>query len=346
MKAKSITALLHLLVWGGILLVPFLLTPPEIQPSMPPPAFPRSPSPNYPALVAVATLFISFYYLNYYKLIPVLYLKKRTATYILSIIGLFFIIRLLSFLIFNSFTNHQDRASEMGNPLVMLSPLLFTIVLFVSLGMRLTSEWKRAEEEMIKIEKEKLNVELSYLKAQVNPHFLFNSLNSIYSLAIIQSNKTADAIMKLSKLMRYVIYEANAPMVLLEMELSYIQSFIELHQLRLTENNHIEFQIIGDPNKLMIAPLILIPFVENAIKHGTSTIEQTLIRIKVSLLKSDLYFSVVNTKVNVISKNKEPGGIGIENTRKRLEMIYKKNQKFSIIENDDSFKVDLKIVLS
>ena len=123
--------------------------------------------------------------------------------------------------------------------------------------------------------------------------------------------------MKLSKLMRYVIYDANAPMVLLEMELSYIQSFIELHQLRLTENNHIEFQIIGDPNKLMIAPLILIPFVENAIKHGTSTIEQTLISIKVSLLKSELYFSIVNTKVNLISKNKEPGGIGIENTRKR-----------------------------
>jgi len=210
----------------------------------------------------------------------------------------------------------------------------------------MNSEWKKAEEEIIKIEKEKLNAELSYLKAQINPHFLFNSLNSIYSLAIIKSDQTAEAVMKLSNLMRYVILDVHIPFVPLEKELGYIKNFIELHRLRLADNNQIYFQFSGNSEGLLIAPFILVPFVENAFKHGTSAIDPINIIIDISLVKNRLDFKVNNNKPAKYFENQLSTGVGIENTRKRLEMIYKKNFTLTILETDNTFEVGLTLLLT
>ncbi|MCX6238251.1 MAG: sensor histidine kinase [Bacteroidia bacterium] len=209
----------------------------------------------------------------------------------------------------------------------------------------MNSELKRAEEEKIKIEKEKLNAELSYLKAQVNPHFLFNTLNIIYTLATMRSYQTAEAVMKLSKLMRYVISDIQAPFVPLEKEIGYIENYIELLRLRMAKNNQICFNILGNPEGLQISPFILIPFVENAFKHGTSAVEPMLIDITIAVSNDELYFSVKNNKLNITSQDDESTGIGNENTRKRLEMIYKENYTLQIIETDKTFEVKLKVVL-
>jgi sensor histidine kinase YesM len=224
--------------------------------------------------------------------------------------------------------------------------LLFIVMLFVSLGLRMNSEWKKAEEEIIKIEKEKLNSELSYLKAQINPHFLFNSLNSIYSLAIIKSDQTAEAVMKLSNLMRYVILDVHIPFVPLEKELGYIKNYIELHRLRLADNIQINFRFSGNSEGFLISPFILVPFVENAFKHGTSAIDPIYINIDISLVKNRLDFKVNNNKPTKYFENQPSTGVGIENTRKRLEMIYKKNYTLKISDTDKKFEVDLILLLT
>ena len=338
MKPKAITAIIQIFIWIGLLLLPLLFTPPH------PRGFQDRMVFNPMVSILTSILPIGFYYLNYYKLIPLLYLRKRTFIYILSVIGSLGIVILFSFICFHLF-NHQPNGTRPMPPIFGHSTLLFIVVLFVSLGLRMNFEYKKAQEEKAEIEKQKLNTELSYLKAQVNPHFLFNTLNVIYTLATIKSEQTADAVMKLSKLMRYVILDAHTPFVPLEKELGYVENFIELHRLRLSNNNLIDIQISGNPEGLQIAPFILIPFVENAIKHGTSAIDLMIIRIDISIIKNQLQFSVVNNKLSSVSEMLDSTGVGIENTRKRLEMIYKKNHSLKIRQTDKTFEVNLKMEL-
>lgn len=341
MKPKLITIIIQILVWTVLLILPMLITPPP-----PPDYLPRSMFFNQSMLLLASVFPIGFYYLNYYKLIPLFYLQKKTITYLLSILLSLTILIIIS----NFFTylsdNHGIYERRPPFPFLIHSLLLFVVVLFVSLGLRMNSEWKKAEEEIIKIEKEKLNAELSYLKAQINPHFLFNSLNSIYSLAIIKSDQTAEAVMKLSNLMRYVILDVHIPFVPLEKELGYIKNFIELHRLRLADNNQIDFQFSGNSEGLLIAPFILVPFVENAFKHGTSAIDPINIIIDISLVKNRLDFKVNNNKPAKYFENQLSTGVGIENTRKRLEMIYKKNFTLTILETDNTFEVGLTLLLT
>lgn len=339
MKSKAITIIIQILVWTGLLLFPLIFSPPT------PPGFPKSQGINTIELTINFLLLIGFYYFNFYLLIPRFYLKKKTAIYIFSVIGTLVAYTLISNIIAYSSNIQHINGFDHKPPHFGSSILFFIVVLFVSLGLRINFEWKRTEEEKIKIEKEKLNAELSYLKAQVNPHFLFNTLNIIYTLATTRSDQTAEAVMKLSKLMRYVIIDVQEPFVPVEKEIGYIENFIELHRLRLAKNNQINFHITGNPDGLQISPFILIPFVENAIKHGTSTIMPMIIEIVIALSNNELHFSVINNKLNISSESDNSTGVGIENTRKRLEMIYKKNYTLHITETDKTYEVKLNIVL-
>jgi two-component system LytT family sensor kinase len=339
-KPKAISIIIQILVWTGVLLLPLIFVP-----HPPPHHQPKPEGPHYFEIISNFTLLIVFYYLNYYLLIPKLYLKRKTTTYIFSVIGSLVIITLISHIINYSF-NIQYVDKFRPRPLLFgPSILFFIVVLFVSLGLRINAEWKRAEKEKIKIEKEKLNAELSYLKAQVNPHFLFNTLNIIYTLATMKSDQTAEAVMKLSKLMRYVIIDVQEQFVPIEKEIGYIENFIELHRLRLAKNNQINVHISGNQEGLQISPFILIPFVENAFKHGTSAIEPMIIDITIALTNNELHFSIKNDKLNINQQSYDSTGVGNENTMKRLELIYKKNYTLQITETDKTFEVELNIVL-
>ncbi len=340
MKPKVITTIIQILVWSLLLLLPMLFNPPPAPRGMP-----QMEVINPTVNILTTILPIGFYYFNYYLLIPLLYLRKKTFTYILSVIGSLVVIILFSIICSYLFNDLSGNTSRPMPPVFDHSILLFVVVLFVSLGLRMNAEWKKTEEEKVKIEKEKLNAELSYLKAQVNPHFLFNTLNVIYTLATLKSEQTAEAVMKLSKLMRYVILDAHTPFVPLEKELAYIRNFIELHRLRLANNNQIDFRISGNTEGLQISPFILIPFVENAIKHGTSTIEPMTISIEITLLNNELQFNVKNNKLTIKSETQNSTGVGIENTRKRLEMIYKKKHNLQINETGKTFEVKLNLFL-
>ncbi|MGB5819578.1 MAG: histidine kinase [Saonia sp.] len=197
-------------------------------------------------------------------------------------------------------------------------------------------------------EKEKLQreMELNYLKEQVNPHFLFNSLNSIYSLSRQQSPETPDLVMQLSELMRYQLESSKKDTVLLKEELEFIENYLLLEEKRLSKRCTIEFLIGGDLLDFRIAPMLLIPFVENAIKHGAhSTNKQSTIDVSASLENTTLHFSVVNSKPPVVAESNRKG-LGLENVRRRLNLLYPNAHILEINDKENAYRVNLSIDLT
>ena len=218
---------------------------------------------------------------------------------------------------------------------------IFFIYLVLTTLLTLSNSWYRLQQ----VEKEKLSIELNSLKAQVNPHFLFNSLNSIYSLALAKSNQTAETVLELSNLLRYMLYEVSEEKVDLDKEVEMIENYIELQKLRADDSTQVSFEIKGDLKDKKIAPLLLFPLIENAFKHGVKGVsDSAFIEMKLEL-EEDIRFGIRNNKgqVDDIEKGKY-GGIGLENVKRRLELIYPKSHQFSIIEKADSFEVKLKLV--
>jgi LytS/YehU family sensor histidine kinase len=213
---------------------------------------------------------------------------------------------------------------------------VFLVVAFFSLVLRMNKQWAEAQQQ-------KKASELSSLKAQINPHFLFNTLNSIYSLAITKSDETPAAIVKLSGMMRYVISEASAEYVELQKEITYISDYIHLQRLRLGDTVKISYETQGDPGRKKVVPLLIIPFVENAFKHGVNPEEDSEIRIVITTGAEEIAVFIRNNKL----KEKVQGstGLGNETTINRLKLSYPDRHRLQIVDNDDYFSVNLIIRL-
>ena len=203
----------------------------------------------------------------------------------------------------------------------------------------------KAERTKKDIETEKLNTELSFLKSQVNPHFFFNTLNNIYSLAVVQSDQTAPAVMKLSSIMRYILTETQTNLVPLQNEVDFITNFIDLQLVRLTDKVQVIFNADGDIDNKQIAPLLFIPFVENAFKYGVSTKEKTAINITLVTKENNVAFTVTNTIVKADKGIIETTGIGINNVKRRLELLYPGKHTLQVSEENNQFIVHLDINL-
>ena len=221
--------------------------------------------------------------------------------------------------------------------------LYFVIYIFITSLFRLARGWFRLQE----IEKEKTISELKALKSQVNPHFLFNSLNSIYSLARKNSQNVPQKIVQLSDLMRHIIYESDVDFIPLEKEVEMVKNYIELQNLRTVEKDKINLEIIGEIAGRKIAPLIFLPFVENSFKHGLKgSTKNIFVDIKIEVSGSILNFEIENSKGKtaemIHSKHK---GIGIKNVKKRLELIYPNLHSLKISNNENRFKVLLQVQL-
>lgn len=202
---------------------------------------------------------------------------------------------------------------------------------------------KKVERERVVLIQQNKKSELSFLKSQMNPHFLFNSLNSIYSLVYQKSDNALSAIDKLSGLMRYSLYESkeNVP---IEKELDYINNYVEMQRIRLAGNLSVDFQVTGDPSTVKIPPFILIPFIENAFKHGELNNKEQPIEITLDIKNEEISLSVIN----VISKKQKDsvGGIGLVNVQKRLKLLFHENHKLEITRNNGTFKSYLNLKLS
>ncbi len=191
-----------------------------------------------------------------------------------------------------------------------------------------------------KVEKDKMKSELSFLKAQINPHFLFNTLNSIYALAIKKDDKTADAVVQLSELMRYIITNANDDVIALNKEINYINNFIELQKTRLGNTVKVDYVVEGNAYGKCITPLILISFIENAFKHGVNPNQNSDIAIRITIVGDYLTLFVSNYKVQSIQSD---SGIGLQNTIERLSLLYPNNHVLKIDDNQENYTVTLTI---
>jgi ligand-binding sensor domain-containing protein len=207
------------------------------------------------------------------------------------------------------------------------------------------------QKEEIAHQAKRLKVELDFqnqaseqalLRSQINPHFLFNTLNNIYSLVYQKASNAPEALMKLSEIMRYMLYDTSADMVQLDKEIQYLKSFIELHQLRLKNKDFVSFDIAGDTSGKQIAPMLLIAFIENAFKHGNKSTAAPGIVIQLNCSKNEIRFNIKNSK-NISSPKDSLGGIGLANVKRRLELIYHDKYHLNINDSNDTFEVDLLI---
>lgn len=302
---------------------------------------------------------ITIFYLNYSVLVPRLLLNKKTGIYALvslAFIAFFIFVYqnvLPSISLMPGFDNQQELLNFKNGQKVNESRKLFFlglvqgIVIFllfaISLSIKLAIELHKNEKIKNLIKTQKINAELSFLKTQLNPHFLFNTLNSIYSLANKKSDDTTEAIITLSELMRYMIYETNKEFVTLQNEIDYIKNFISLQNLRLKDSSGVRFNVRGklDYN---IEPLLLISFIENAFKYGTDYTGKTNITIEIKV-EDDILNLKVSNYISFKEKNNLHSGVGIENIKNRLNILYPNSHTLNIEGFDKLFKVELLLKL-
>lgn len=307
---------------------------------------------------------VLFYYFNTYVLVPKLLINKKWGWYILSIaacLGAFLFLpkEIANFLVEPEYIKQNNefirnpafkgipkltRAPRRARPIAdPYNTVLFLLVFAFGTCISVTQRWLKTEQNRKETENEKLNTELSFLKSQVNPHFFFNTLNNIYSLAVVRSEKTAPAVMKLSSIMRYILTETQRDLVPLRNEVDFIHNFIELQQVRLTDKVTLNFSTSGDIETLLIAPLIFIPFVENAFKYGVSTKETSTIDITINTTGNKILFYASNNIVASESHLMENTGIGINNVKRRLELMYPDRHTLTTIAENKTYAVKLEI---
>jgi len=332
---------------------------------------------NFPAtrLLNAFTLFLIItslilFYLNFYALVPLLLLKRKFISYFLIVITLI----ILSYFglnqfkpsffgeprgafnrpefyelehNFDQFRNSPQFRFPRRPPKPIGNMYFWLMIVGVSTSLKLSTEWFKSEKNKEVALKEHFYTELAFLKAQINPHFLFNSLNSIYSLAHKKSDLAPEAIIRLSKMMRYILDEAESSFVPVEKELDHITDYIELQKLRLTEKTKLSFNVSYQATNQVIEPMLLIPFVENAFKHGTDSINQSVICINIMVDQDSVSFRSTNTVARFRTETVDAeSGVGLTNVKRRLALLYPNQHSLEILHEENLYSVTLRITLN
>lgn len=249
----------------------------------------------------------------------------------------------------------EEKSSFSFNYILVMMLGELYVVSFVT-AIKITIDWMSENKRAAKLERTQLETELRFLRSQISPHFFFNTLNNIYSLSLNKSLKTPETILKLSELMRYLLYETKTNLQCLKKEINCIQNYLDLEKIRYGEKLNVELKVQGNIENKRLAPMLLIPFIENAFKHGAhKSHKETMIRIELITVEDILYFRICNSRpkpeeIKAFApqhqKNLHAGGIGIANVRKRLNLGYsKEDYDLKITEEESEFLVDLKLKL-
>ncbi|MBP9104062.1 MAG: sensor histidine kinase [Chitinophagaceae bacterium] len=249
--------------------------------------------------------------------------------------------------IFNGIFANTFRNSSVNIFLSLMAGLRGAITIGgIAAAIKLMKYWYLKEQRNMQLQKENMTSQLQLLKAQVHPHFLFNTLNNIYSYTQSNSAKAAQMVSGLSDLLRYMLYECNQPLAPLSKELQMVKDYISLEQIRYGNKLELHLEILGDTKGLYIAPLLLLPLIENCFKHGTSHIlEQPWVNLQISIHEQQLTMKLINGKVNVTPEDKNHSGIGIQNVQKRLSLLYPDKHELTITNEEEVFIVNLKVKL-
>ncbi len=311
-----------------------------------------------------ALVFGFIFYVNYLWLIPRYYFRKNKLTYFIFAAILIVLVYFADNSMGRQFHNPErdEKIAEAfeklrseedhSRPPFRLFQAYYFLVMGISitgfsLGLKMIERYSATEKRQKELEKEKLNSELAFLKNQVSPHFFFNTLNNIYSLVEINSEDAQEAILKLSKLMRYLLYESEHGESLLTDEIEFMKHYVDLMQLRVSKKVDISIDLPEENTDLKIPPLLFIPFIENAFKHGISYRDKSFIKVTMSAENGKISFMCVNS---VASDKKEKhdenhSGIGLENVKKRLALLFPAKHVLNISSDSDVFTVSLEIEL-
>ncbi len=240
---------------------------------------------------------------------------------------------------------------ESAPPFVRFKVLSHFITTFLvcgfSLGLKLLQRTIANEQRTKELEKEKLNSELAFLKSQISPHFFFNTLNNIYSLIGINSNDAQESVLKLSKLMRYLLYDSDKERIRLSKEIDFLKHYLDLMKLRLSKSVALEVSLPENYPDISIPPLLFISFIENAFKHGVSYQDNSFISLHMSVNKDKIHFIITNSiRRRVFEYDSRHSGIGMDNIIKRLNLLYPHSHNLRVTEKDDKFIVDLELNLN
>ena len=295
----------------------------------------------------ITTYFVVYYLIPKYLLAKRYLLFALYCLYTLIVSTWFILITIFACLIFLSNLNVENMP-PMSRNYVFVLILIYLVVLLVSFVNLLShnfeteSKNKELQNKILETQLQLKDQELQYLKKQIHPHFLFNTLNTIYGFALKQSENTPDIILKLSNLLDYILYQVNKPRVDLREEILHLKEYIELERIRFQDTLKVHFEANENFDQKMIPPMLLIPFVENAFKHGSIKDGFLQIHLNIQLEGESLIFEIRNT-VKQYEASESKTGIGLENIKKRLDLIYPDRYKLSIFTKEDWFTVQLEI---
>lgn len=299
-------------------------------------------------------LHMALSYFNIYYLMPKFLFRRKYLLFLILLLSSLFVAVLIKYNLTYYLISHNvwpegNQVTDAMTPSYVLDMMMgeLYVVTFVS-AIIMTMDWIKEHKRLTDLAKVQMETELLFLKTQISPHFFFNTLNNIYSLALEKSKKTPEVILKLSDLMRYMLYETKIKRKSLEDEIINIQNYLDLERLRYGEKLIIDMNITGDIKNKEIAPILLLSFIENAFKHGANkNIGKVKISIKFKVIDEYLYFSISNpmpTKSKYKQKINSPGGIGLNNVKKRLALGYDKDEyDLKIKSRGKLFNVNLKI---
>jgi sensor histidine kinase YesM len=351
---KSIGVMIHVLVWAVFALAIFYYQPVVSDVQMPYQFWIKQ--------TAELSLLVIAFYLNSALLVPRLLLKNRLVWYLVIVIAIMLTIVLTQRALEKSYAAYQERswmqAEEQrhrrpGPPPARLftsgTMLIITITaLVVGISTAITGiqKWQKDNQARKELEKDKVTSELSFLKAQIQPHFFFNTLNNIYVLTTVDPKSAGEAIHQLSKMMRYLLYDTQQGDNMLSQEIAFVKNYISLMKLRLTDMVKINIDIPASLQDMPLAPMIFLPFVENAFKHGVSATQQSYINITILQKDKALDLTVTNSimKDNRVSLDTN-SGIGLVNTRRRLDLLYPGKYKLDISEPGAASEYSVHLVL-
>ena len=292
------------------------------------------------------------FYLNLNFLLPKLLEKKRFWSYFTAVIsvigtsyffytGLHFLLDIQSSTITKPNIDTEEQLHRMHTGMTIVSSLS---ILFISTIYKSMRDSRKQENQQIELKNKQLESEMKFLKSQINPHFLFNALNNIYTLSELQSSKTSSIVLKLSEMMRYMLYESNTDYVSIEKELHYIENYITMHQLKEDEKMKIVFDHSKADTARQIAPLLLLPFFENSFKHGNlENLDEGKLNAYLETTEDTIFFSIENTKPKSKYTKDDVGGVGLVNVKRRLELMYPKRHDLKITSEANLFKIELTI---
>lgn len=338
---KGMGGIIHIIAWGILFGMPFFFTGRESD---------SVTVESYIRFVLMPLSFMFIFYMNYLSLVERYLFKHSTLRFILVNVMLIILTMTAVHFLMRVLPDHAVHVHPRPNPpfreifgFFLGNALLYMLVAGLSVAIRMTGSWYEMESTRKELERSRTEAELQNLKSQLNPHFLFNTLNNIYSLIAFSPERAQEAVHDLSRLLRYVLYDSSQASVPLEKELDFIRDYVELMRIRLPEHVELSVEISHPAAGISIAPLLFISLIENAFKHGVSNSEPSYIRIRITAEDAAIACDIRNSSFPKLARDKSGSGIGLVNLQKRLSLLYPENHTFAAGQQGNEYRAWLRI---